>query len=390
MHPPPFDIVVARLSALSPAAAADLARADQRDRWAAGDRVPAERYLAALPRVAENPDDALLVVYGEVLLRTELGETLVASSIENRFPRYRVALEPLFEVHRGLASGWVPTPAALEIADPFPVVLGYDRLRLAGRGAMGAVYQARDVRSGRPVAVKVVRTDIGAGPEELVRFLQEAEILVRLTHPNVVRFLASGTTDTGPYLVTEWVPHGSLADHLPEFPSRPDAVTAFALGVAAALGAAHAAGVVHRDVKPGNILLDASDDPGVPYSPKLTDFGLARLVGCGGTLTSTGEMLGTRRYMPPEQLEGRSGDVGPWSDLFSLGAVLYELLTHRPAFPERDTPAGLLGFTPPTPPRQLAPNVPQPLEQVCLRALEPDPADRYQTVAEFAAALGDT
>ena len=138
---------------------------------------------------------------------------------------------------------------------------------------MGAVYEARDVHSGRLVAVKVVRTRAGAGTEELVRFLQETDILSRLRHPNVVRFLGSGMTESGPYLVTEWVPDGSL-DARHGGPVNHAWVFALARGVARDMGAAHAVGVIHRDVKPGNILLDGSGGTAAIPVPKLTDFGL--------------------------------------------------------------------------------------------------------------------
>jgi serine/threonine protein kinase len=283
-----------------------------------------------------------------------------------------------------------PTASPVEmspISDLPPTVAGYDRFEPAGRGGMGVVYRARHTASGRAVAVKVVRAG-AAGTPELIRFLQEADVLARLSHPNVVRFEGSGVADGRPYLVTEWIAGGSLADR-PGGPSVAlDEAVAIVRGAAFGLGAAHAAGVIHRDVKPGNILLGEPEAAGGTAVPKLTDFGLARLVGCGGTLTATGEVLGTWRYMPPEQIEGRAREVGPWSDLFSLGAVLYELLTHRPVFPERDAAAGPVGFPEPPAPRDLDPAIPVRLDAVCVKALRPDPRDRFQTAAEFVAALG--
>jgi serine/threonine-protein kinase len=384
--PPPLDGILARLANLPAAAAAEEARADQQTRWAAGERVLAEQYLARLPRIAANPADALVLIYGEVLLRTELGQAVDPDTILARFPQYHDALVPLFEVHSVLDPTASPAEVPL-LSDLPPTIAGYDRLELAGRGGMGVIYRARHTATGRSVAVKVVRAG-AAGTPELVRFLQEVDVLARLAHPNVVRFEGSGVAAGRPYLVTEWVAGGSLADRPGGPKAAPDKAVAIVRGAALGLGAAHTAGVIHRDVKPGNILLGEHETPGGAAVPKLTDFGLARLLGCGGTLTATGEVLGTWRYMPPEQIEGRAREVGPWSDLFSLGAVLYELLTGRPAFPGRDRAAGPAVSHNPLAPRELDPAIPAHLDAACVRALRPDPRDRFQTAAEFVAALG--
>jgi eukaryotic-like serine/threonine-protein kinase len=339
----------ARWRNLPPALAVDAARQDQDERWARGDRPPAEAYLAALPRLAASPDDALVLIYGEVMNRAALGETADAGEYAARFPQYADRLAAIFAVHGGLSFGPVEPPRAAVPDHPPapPVIPGFSDFEYVGRGGIGVVYRATMQATGRSVAVKLV-DEAAAVPDVLIRFLQEAEILARLDHPNIVRLVATGSAAGRPYIASEWVGGGTLAARIGgRRRPWPEAVGLVAT-LADALHHAHQRGVVHRDLKPSNILLrgarDEGQGAGVEQSgrlslatfPLVSDFGVARLMRSGGLMSSSGQLIGTPAYMPPEQIEGRHRDVGPAADVYALGAVLYEMLTGRPPFAGSD------------------------------------------------------
>ncbi|MFO0847614.1 MAG: WD40 repeat domain-containing serine/threonine protein kinase [Gemmataceae bacterium] len=257
------------------------------------------------------------------------------------------------------------------------------RYRLAGRiggGASAVVYRAVDTATRRVVALKV----FPAGPPSEDRYTRDAGALQRLKHPHIVQLLDAGVAGGQPFLALELVEGGTLADRLAaghHFP--PAEAAALARKLADAAHYAHTHGVVHRDIKPGNVLLGADGEP------QLADFGLARGPAAGGPPTRSGPAVGTPLYMAPEQVAGASRDVGPRTDVYALGAVLYEVLTGRPPFPAANPLelARRIADDRPAPPRALAPAVPPALEAVCLRCLEKDPADRFATAAALAAAL---
>ncbi len=250
--------------------------------------------------------------------------------------------------------------------------------RIAG-GGMGHVWSGRDVRLSRPVAVKLLRRDLGTQPSVRRRVEGEARAAARLVHPNVVSVYDSGTHDGLPYLVMELLPGRTLADELADGPSDRERVRALAGDILAALGAAHAAGIVHRDVKPGNVLLTEDGDA------KVADFGIAKMADAAATQTA--EVMGTVVYMAPERLEGRPAT--PQSDLYSAGAVLYEALTGRPPF-RAATPAAFLdairngGRAAVS---ELRPDADPALAAAVERALSPDPAARFASAEDMAAAL---
>jgi hypothetical protein len=265
-----------------------------------------------------------------------------------------------------------------------------------GRGAMGVVYKARQVGLNRLVAVKMILAGEQAGPERLARFQSEAEAIARLQHPNIVQIYEIGTHQGLPYFSLEFVDGGTLAGktrHTPQ-PAHPAAQLLEVLARAA--HAAHRRGIVHRDLKPANILLAASSDYGVPATdygvPKISDFGLVKLVarseGQAGEPghTASGMILGTPSYMAPEQAQGNIGAIGPATDVYALGAILYQLLTGQPPFvgsTSMDVMAQVLS-QPVPPPSQLQPAVPAELEAICLKCLNKEPADRYASAEALA------
>lgn len=265
-----------------------------------------------------------------------------------------------------------------------PTIAGYAEFRELGRGGSGIVYRARRLADDELVAIKMMRSGVFATSAERRWFLAEAEAALRLRHPNIVPVTAIGGRDTLPYFVMEYAFGGSLAGHLNGTPMSPDVASRLLEAVARAVQIAHDAGVIHRDLKPGNILLDDSFDP---FSlPKVADFGMAKSAGEEPSTTPTQAVLGTPSYMAPEQAFGRSKQVGTTADVYSLGAILYELLTGRPPF-KGETPYETLlqvRTLPLVRPRSLRPDTPKPLEAICLKCLERDPKQRYPTAAALA------
>ena len=287
----------------------------------------------------------------------------------------RDVAERLTEVPRGLwatlalAVDGVPSPPPTIEG---PTIAGYEDFRPLGRGGCGVVYLA---------------TESTASPRERAWFLDEARAAANLRHPNVVTVLAVGEERGQPYYAMEYLPAGSLADRLDGEPLEPDEAAAVASEIARAIQHAHEAGVVHRDLKPGNVLLDAPTRPGAPWTPKVADFGMAKLnEAAARTATPSRAIFGTPGYMAPEQAFGRSRDVGPAADVYGLGAILYELLTGRPPFQGGTAYETLLLVRDedPVPPRRLRPGTPRDLETVCLKCLEKEPARRYASAARLA------
>ncbi len=271
---------------------------------------------------------------------------------------------------------------------------GYEVLGLLGRGGMGLVYKARQVGLNRLVALKVVRGGAHASPQQRARFRIEAEAIASLQRPNVVQIYDVGEHDGCPYFAMELVEGGTLADRLRAAPPGPDEAARLIEVMARAMHRAHLRGIVHRDLKPANILLTACGlAPGAkPQAaeaiPKITDFGLAKRFDEDDALapTRTGAILGTPTYMAPEQAWGRPQDVGPGTDVYALGVILYELLGGRPPFRGKSDleTLDLVRSAEPAPPSRLRPGVPRDLDTICLKCLQKDPARRYATAEELA------
>lgn len=291
--------------------------------------------------------------------------------------------------------------AAAPSARPgWPSLPGYEILDELGHGGMGVVYKARQFGLlDRVVALKMILSGSLARPEELVRFLKEAEAVARLEHPNVVRIYEVGKHAGQPYFSLEYVDGGSLDKRLAGKPQPPRDAAALTETLARAVHAVHQHGIVHRDLKPGNVLLAHSDqhhglslgsrpEYATQFEPKISDFGLAKNLeeGSGG-LTATEAVLGTPEYMSPEQAAGKSREIGPSADIYALGVILYEMLIGRPPFRgvTRQETMQLVLTAEPISPRRLQPNVPRDLETICLKCLRKEPDKRYISAEE----LGD-
>jgi hypothetical protein len=259
-----------------------------------------------------------------------------------------------------------------------------DRYRIeamVASGGMAEVWRATDEVLGRPVAVKVLHDRLARDREVMARFRREAIAAARLSHPAVVRVFDTGDEDGLHYIVLEFSEGRTLQDVIDsDAPLPPAEAVAIIRTVLQGLAHAHRGGVVHRDVKPSNILLDSNG------LVKVTDFGIAK-ASFAEDLTTTGNMMGTARYLAPEQVEG--GPIDARADLYAAGIVLYELLTGRPPFEaETNLAAATMRLTTePRPPGALRPGIPRTLDQVVMRALARDPDGRYQSAEEMSAAL---
>lgn len=293
---------------------------------------------------------------------------------------------------------------AHEPAGQLPTIPGYHVMRVLGQGGMGVVYEARHIELGRSAAIKMI-----AGgplrPAALARFGVEAKAAARLMHPNFVQIFEVGQVSGRPFLAMEYVAGCSLADYLQRGAVAPADAAALIETLARAMHAAHEQSIIHRDLKPANILLPGapgSRDPNVSATqpanpvgappavdltaPKITDFGLAKRLDEEFLHSVTGEILGTPSYMAPEQAIGDRDQIGPRTDVYALGAILYELLAGQPPL-QGVSPLDALRLIvtqDPVPPTRLAPAVPRELEAICLKCLEKSPIARYDSALALA------
>jgi eukaryotic-like serine/threonine-protein kinase len=284
------------------------------------------------------------------------------------------------------ASVAATTPICSNTAEPAPLLelparLGdYELLDEIGRGGMGIVYRARQISLDRLVAVKMILRGTLASPDDLARFRAEAEAAARLDHPNIVPVYEVGEIEGQPYFSMKFVAGTTLARRLAEGPLMPREAAAIMLPVARAIQFAHRQGLLHRDLKPSNILIDEDGQP------HITDFGLAKRITDNTGLTHTGAILGTPSYMAPEQVGGNRGEIGPTSDVYSLGSILYQMLTGRPPFQAASPVDTLLMVLEqdPVPPRMLNAKADRDLEMIALKCLQKPPDLRYPTADALA------
>jgi tetratricopeptide (TPR) repeat protein len=322
------------------------------------------------------------------ILESERSPEEVCSPCPHLLPEVRRRWQQMCAVRAGLDALFptaepVPgtdTPAPWYPGTDLPRIPGYDVEMVIGQGGMGVVFRARHLRLGRSVALKMLLAGSYAGPQERARFRREAEAVAVLRHPNVVQVYDVGDADGRPYFTMEFMEGGSLAQKLAGVPQPAREAAQLLATLADAVEAAHQSGVIHRDLKPGNVLLTADG------TPKISDFGLARRRDNDGGLTRTGAPLGTPSYMAPEQAAGQVHAVGPATDVYALGAILYELLTGRPPF-RAETGAETVQqviYQDPAPPARLNARVPRELETICLKCLHKDPERRYLSAAALA------
>ncbi len=256
----------------------------------------------------------------------------------------------------------------------------YELLEEIARGGMGVVYRARQLSLNRIVAVKVILHGPFSSPEFVRRFRNEAEATATLRHPHIVSVYEVGEYDGHHFLSMEYVEGRNLADLVREHPLAARRAAGYVRSIAEAVHHAHQRGVLHRDLKPSNVLLDTFDQP------RVTDFGLAKILDRDAELTATGEVLGSPNHMPPEQAAGKLGHTTAQSDIYSLGSILYQLITGRPPFQGGSLAEILVQVqsSEPIPPRQLNPSVPEDLQSICLKCLQKEPSRRYASARELA------
>jgi serine/threonine protein kinase len=386
-------------------ALAEMVKLDLRHRWQAGQRARLEGYLKAYPELGTPATVAADVVLAEYEARCRAGAPDAWEKLASRFPRQVEALRRAkggTQVPR--PAGPPPAPASAEDARPTRSLRGstnpgaqptgapelpeqfgrYRILQRLGQGGMGSVYLAHDSQLDRRVALKVPHFTAADGPDVLERFTREARAAATIDHPNVCPVYDVGTVNGISYVTMAYVEGKPLSELIREgkpLPQRPAAAVVRKLALA--LREAHQHGVIHRDLKPSNVMVNKRNEPVV------MDFGLARRIGADDArLTKSGAILGTPAYMAPEQVRGEVKAVGPRSDIYSLGIILYELLTGE--LPFQGPTAAVLGqimTQEPPPPVQLRPDLDAPLAAMCLKAMAKQPADRYASMAEFAAAL---
>lgn len=288
--------------------------------------------------------------------------------------------ETIPTIRQKVAPIWVKTEVT-------PNVPGYEVLKLLGQGGMGQVYQARDLKLQRIVALKLVTSS--NNDHALARFEQEVQAIAKLRHSNIAHIYENGTVEGRPYYAMEYVAGGTLSERLKASPLRPDEAAKLVVKLARAMQHAHEQNILHRDLKPSNVLLEAShpnDGKGTALEPKIADFGLAKkLDDDDSKLTRTGDIFGSPSYMSPEQASGVM-KFTPAVDVYALGAILYECLTGRPPFmsPEPMLTIMMVLSNDPVPPRQVQPKLPLDLDTICLKCLEKQPKKRYASASELA------
>lgn len=369
--------------------------------WRRGQRIFVSDVLSQAPWLSENSDAMLDLIYGEVLLREDAGERPVEAEYLHQFPSLAEQIRRQFQVHRALMLD-LQIDREIETADygqtvsmhsrplareasslsdltrttPFPQIPDFQILGVAGRGGNGTAYRALDQKLNRIVAIKLMDHGHSLDSTRATQLRREAEASAALQHPNIVPVYQVSELSGAPFIVMEFIQGGSLAERLQKGPLPVREAVELARQVADAIASAHEKSLVHRDLKPGNILLDHDK------TPRVCDFGLARRLNTDETLHLTGDIVGTPAYMPPEQARGEHVDVR--ADVYALGAVLYETLTGRPPF-QAATPWEILHqvlTTDVVPLRQLNPGLPRDLETICAKCLEKNAGKRYLSAKE--------
>jgi predicted Ser/Thr protein kinase len=399
------DLLARRVQELPPTgtpwrfpALVEMVKIDLERQWQRGQRPGLENYLQTYPELGDPVSVPVDLLQAEYEVRQQFSSGPDLAEFARRFPHQAEELRRLVDqapasTLRGQSGGdglaslrpSTVTNAPPPQAGTLPEQFGrYRIVRKLGRGGMGAVYLAHDPQLDRQVALKVPHFSADDSPEILERFFREARSAAALHHPHICPVHDVGRVNDLPYLTMAYVEGQALAERLQGGATPPAREAAELLRkLALALEEAHRAGIVHRDLKPSNVMIDRRGEP------VIMDFGLARRDNKDETqLTQSGAVLGTPAYMPPEQALGDRKAVGPCSDIYSLGVILYQLLAGRVPF------EGTLGSilaqiatVPPAAPSAVRAGVDRRLEAICLKAMAKQPADRYATMGDLAAAL---
>lgn len=335
-------------------------------------------------------------IIAEFMLAAEEGQPQSPNQLVARYPSHANELKAFFEVHEQFSGksdarqvreqAEATRQAAQEssiASNPPRFLADYEILEEIDRGGMGVVYKAKDQKLKRIVALKLIRSGELASEEEVQRFMSEAEAAAALSHPGIVPIFEVGTWNGLVYYTMAYIEGQSLAALATESPLKANEAIKIVHRLCSAIAYAHESGVYHRDLKPANVLINEAGQP------VIIDFGLAKVVASDQSLTATGQILGTPAYMTPEHASGKEKAIGPSADVYALGAILYFLNTGQAAF-SGPTPVDVLMQVlsrRPAKPSKLNKNVSSELDWVCLRSLEKEPAERYQTAADLAADL---
>jgi predicted Ser/Thr protein kinase len=374
----------------------ELIQADLELRLQSGENARVENYLQRYPRLGGDSTALCGLVLTEYALRLRGQPELSPEEYYERFPNDRDALRSVLSasisMHRDVVVDETrpvaPTPvlASPEISEQsLPMQFGRFELRsLIGRGGFGSVYRAYDPELDRHVAVKIPHRGIFETESQLKRFLREARAGGRLHHPNVCPIYDVGQWEGFHYIVMAYIEGSPLSKFLRSGkPLDTKSAAKITLKLTSALDHAHELGIIHRDLKPSNILIEDKRK-----EPVILDFGLARDYIRDASQTQSGQVFGTPLYMSPEQARGASNEIGPKSDIYSLGIVLYEMLTGHPPFSGSTGEVFVQILTqPPTPPSQHNSSLDPRLETICLQAMAREPRQRFASMREFGRAL---
>ena len=385
-----------------------------------GDVRVTESILTHFPPLAASRESVLELLYLEWIVRNERGDACSLTHFADRFPAYREDLAKLLEVDDAMRGAMADTPLHGSRHDEVSVISSHDTLSdrhppahfgttrigdydvhgIVGRGGMGIVYRARQRQLDRLVALKTLDLIGSLNPPSVARFREEAELVARLQHPNIVQVFETGSHHGIPYYSMEFVEGGTLATCLREKSLKPAQSAKLIEVLARAIHYAHLQGIIHRDLKPANILLAHSSRPEAldlgsnttsenakaRFEPKIVDFGLAKFLGNTSRQTMTGTAIGTPSYMPPEQLDPALGEVGPACDVYSLGAILFELLAGEPPFhgPTALDTMQLVRQEEAVFPKSLRQKVSSDLLLICQTCLRKEPHHRYASASDLA------
>lgn len=377
----------------------ELVKIDLKHRWQRNQQWTSESYIISYPELGSADEVPLDLVVHEFQVRRQTGAPAIIADFLRRFPRQAELLKQKLEALSGptetarpASTTGVDLPGPPSFPGPIPSYFGevpeqigpYKILKKLGQGGMGSVYLAQDTRLDRQVALKVPHFTVEDGPEILARFHREARAAATVQHPNICPVFDIGEANGTHYMAMAYIEGRPLKDLAnSENPLPQKQAAEIIRKIAVALEEAHSKNVIHRDLKPTNVMIAKNGEP------IILDFGLARRMNTQSMrLTRTGAVLGTPAYMAPEQVTIDAKQVGPSCDIYSLGVMLYELLTGRVPF-EGPIAAiiGRLLMEEPAPPSSLRAGIDPRLEEICLKAMAKKPANRFASMREMADAL---